>query len=362
MSGKRHVPPGIAIIIPSYNPDDRLYGTVRTLSERGAEHIIVVDDGSSPAYHRLFSEVAVLRGCELLCHTENRGKGAALKTAMAHCLSAYPNLRGVVTVDGDGHHRANDVISCAQKMKSSGQVILGQRGKRDRTLSKRGHFGNRMTSLAISLVCDFDIPDPLSGLRGIPARYIPLFLNTKGDAYDFETNMILDMKRHDVPFRTFPILGEYFADGSKSHYRPLRDSVKITAELLRFFGQQFKYLGSSLGCYAAEYVLFHLFLLYLPELGVTLSNYICRLFSGTVNFLINKHIVFGVKKNNSTTILKYIALVILVMMASTQLIVIFNRIFHTEANTAAKFIKIPVDVAMFFVGYFLQKKWVFKKK
>ncbi len=362
MSGKRSIPQGIAILIPSYNPDDRLYGMVRALSEREASPILVVNDGSHPAYDKLFAEVETVPNCILLLHETNKGKGAALKTAMAHCLEAYPDLRGVVTVDGDGHHRPEDVVACAQKLKTSGQVILGQRRRGDKTLSKRGRFGNRLTSLALNFVCDFDIPDPLSGLRGIPIRYLPAFLETKGDAYDFETNMILDLKRKNIPFRTFTILGEYFADGSKSHYRPFRDSVKITAELLRFFGQQFKYLGSSFGCYLVEYLLFGLLLGYLPGLGVRLSNYICRLLSGTANFLVNKTLVFGVKKNNALTIVKYIAVVLLVMLVSTQLIVIVNWIFHTEENTVAKFVKMPVDVVMFFAGYLLQKKWVFKKK
>lgn len=360
MSGKRSVPPGIALIIPSYNPDDRLYGIVRALAELEAEKIVVVNDGSNAIYNGLFFEVEKIDGVILLHHEANLGKGAAIKTGIRYYLENLEGLRGVITIDGDGHHRPEDVVACAQKLQASGQVILGQRGRKDRTLSKRGRFGNRLISMALSFVCDFDIPDPMTGLRGIPTRYLPTFLETKGNAYDFETNMILDLKRHGIPFRTFQIVGEYYADGSISHYRPLRDTAQISAELLRFFGQQFKYLGSSLACYTAEYILFHLFLSYLPMIGVTLSNYICRLFSGTANFLINKNVVFEMRKNNLRTIFKYIAVVFLVMLLSTELIVLINLIFHTEDNTVAKFIKIPVDTFMFFFGYYLQKKWVFR--
>jgi len=362
MSGKRSVPPGIALIIPSYNPDDRLYGTVKALSELEADVIVIVNDGSHAVYDSVFCDLAKMDGVILLRHETNQGKGAALKTAMRYCLASIAGLRGVIFVDGDGHHRPEDVVSCAQKLQASGQVILGQRGRKDRTLSRRGHLGNRLTSMAISCVCDFDIPDPLTGLRGIPVRYLPILLETKGDAYDFETNMILDFKRYGIPFRTFPIVGEYYADGSTSHYRPARDTLKIVAELLRFFRQQFKYLGSSMVCYLAEYILFRLFLAYLPVVGVTFSNYISRVLAGSANFLINKNIVFGVKKNHLRTILKYISVVLLVMLISTELIVLINLIFHTEKNTVAKFIKIPVDVLMFFFSYYLQKKWVFQDK
>ena len=362
MSGKRSVPPGIALVIPSYQPDDRLISCVLSLSELEADRIVVVDDGSGAPYQKIFAEIEEIPGCILLHHETNRGKGAALKTGMHYCIEQLPDLKGVITVDGDGHHRPEDVVSCAQKLQASGQVILGQRGRGDKTLSMRGRFGNRLTSLALAFVCDYDIPDPLSGLRGIPVRYLPNFLETKGEAYDFETNMILDLKRQNIPFRTFPIVGEFYADGSISHYRPLTDSVKIVGELLRFFGQQFKYVGSSVVCYVAEYVLFRMLLGYLPELGVTLSNYLCRLLAGSANFLINKNIVFGVKKNNPAVIVKYILVALFVMLVSTQMIVVINWIFHTEGNTAAKLVKIPVDIVMFFTGYFLQKKWVFKNK
>ncbi|MDY2907296.1 MAG: GtrA family protein, partial [Eubacteriales bacterium] len=80
---------------------------------------------------------------------------------------------------------------------------------------------------------------------------------------------------------------------------------------------------------------------------------------------INKKVVFRTKKKNITTAVRYLAVSVFVMLLSTELIVIINKLFLTEKNTVAKFVKLPVDFAMFFVSYFLQKKWVFaprKKK
>lgn len=100
-------------------------------------------------------------------------------------------------------------------------------------------------------------------------------------------------------------------------------------------------------------------------LGITLTNYICRAMAGSLNFFINKKVVFRTKKKNITTAVRYLAVSVFVMLLSTELIVIINKLFLTEKNTVAKFVKPPVDFAMFFVSYFLQKKWVFaprKKK
>ncbi len=359
MSGKKNMPENVTIIIPSYAPDDRLLSTVLGLIACGADDILIVNDGSGREYDHIFAEAGLLPGCTVLVHDRNLGKGAAIKTAMAYCVKNTPALKGIVTVDGDGHHKTSDIVSCAQRMVSSGKVILGIRDINDKTISPRGKYGNRITSFAISIVCGFKIQDPLTGLRGIPAKYLSVFIKTAGNAYDFETNMILDIKRNKIPFRKFDIICEYFPDGKKSHFRLFRDSMKIAVEIIKFFGQQFKYLLSSMVCYAFEYIIYRIMLGYLPVLGITLINYICRLLSGILNFVINKNIVFRTKKKNFLTALKYIVVVLFVMLLSTELIVVINNIFHTESNTVAKFIKPPVDFLMFFLGYFLQRKWVF---
>lgn len=365
MSGRNTMPENITVIIPSYCPDDRLLAIVQGLIAAGADDIAVINDGSGKEYEPVFDEVRRMPCCTVIEHASNRGKGAAIKSGMVFCLTERPASRGIVTVDGDGHHRVRDAVSCAHRMISSGRVIIGQRGRNDKTISPRGRYGNRITSFAISVVCGFNIPDPLSGLRGIPAKFLPVFLKTKGDRYDFETNMLLDLKRKSIPFRLFSITGEFFPDGKKSHFRLFRDSAGIFAEILRYFGQQFRYMLSSALCYSFEYIVYRILLGYLPVLGITLTNYICRAMAGSLNFFINKKVVFRTKKKNITTAVRYLAVSVFVMLLSTELIVIINKLFLTEKNTVAKFVKLPVDFAMFFVSYFLQKKWVFaprKKK
>lgn len=75
--------PTPVIILPSLDPDDALAGLVSALT---AFHIIIVDDGSSPAHAKLFDTLEILENCTVCRHGENKGKGAALKTAMRHVL------------------------------------------------------------------------------------------------------------------------------------------------------------------------------------------------------------------------------------------------------------------------------------
>ena len=67
------------ILIPAYQPGQQLPDLIRAL--RAAEPraaVVVVDDGSGPAYKDVFDGVRAL-GCHVISYARNRGKGFALK-------------------------------------------------------------------------------------------------------------------------------------------------------------------------------------------------------------------------------------------------------------------------------------------
>src|SRR3954452_13966070 len=93
-----------AVLIPAYRPSTALIDLVRDLSGRGSPAILVVDNGSGPDLRRIFEQAALLPNVQVLRHSVNRGKGAALKTGLDHALCQFPDLAGVVTADADGQH------------------------------------------------------------------------------------------------------------------------------------------------------------------------------------------------------------------------------------------------------------------
>ncbi|WP_240189780.1 glycosyltransferase [Bacillus sp. P14.5] len=48
-------------------------------------------------------------GVTVLEHERNQGKGAALKTGIAHAVERFPDTNGIITVDADGQHLPEDV-------------------------------------------------------------------------------------------------------------------------------------------------------------------------------------------------------------------------------------------------------------
>ena len=77
------------IVIPAYDPPATLSRYVRDLKREGFQSIVVVDDGSGADFLSVFDEISP--EAVVLRHDNNRGKGAALKTAFLWITRVSPS-------------------------------------------------------------------------------------------------------------------------------------------------------------------------------------------------------------------------------------------------------------------------------
>ncbi len=229
----------ITVIIPAYKPDRTLLDTVRALTEEGFSHILVVDDGGGADYRDLFREIEANPACTLLTHEVNRGKGAALKTAFHYVLDHCPQTVGVVTADADGQHLPRDIRRTAEVMAETGASVLGVRDFSESHVPPRSRAGNRITSFMFRLFFGMKISDTQTGLRAFPTEVLPVLLVAEGDRYEYETNMLYLMDRERLPIREVKISTVYIDENSSSHFRVVRDSLRI-------YGLQLRYLTGFL--------------------------------------------------------------------------------------------------------------------
>ena len=131
----------ISVIIPSLNPDDKLVSVVDSLVKKGFEDIIIVNDGSDSAHLWPFEKVGSYSQCTILTHEVNKGKGRGLKTAFEYCLKNRQGYDGVVTVDGDNQHRADDIYNCCEAMVKNDKVVLGVRRFDGEDVPFKSRFG-----------------------------------------------------------------------------------------------------------------------------------------------------------------------------------------------------------------------------
>lgn len=349
----------VAVILPSLNPTEKLMDVIRGLVEAGFENIILVNDGSDEEHLAPFQEAARLSQCHILTHPVNRGKGAALKTAFDYLLRERPGILGAVTVDGDGQHLPKDVFNCAREMLTDRAVILGSRDFSLPGVPPKSRMGNRITSFVFRFGCGIRLRDTQTGLRAVPAEHFPFMLTVRGDRYEYETNMLLEMKRADIPFREVGIETVYEGKNEGSHFRPFKDSLLI-------YGLILKYMASSIASFLIDIFLFwltHRLLFRLPGPVRTLvSTAVARVLSSFFNFNVNRRMVFSSREGYRRSLLKYYILCVLQLLVSAGLVSLVSYLFHQSGSAVVTFIKLVVDTVLFFVSFTIQREWVFKKR
>ena len=368
----------ISIILPSYKPDEKLGETIESFHDAGFEDIIVVDDGGGADYRHIFEAVEKLPYCTVLTHEVNRGKGAALKTALKYYWESRRGI-GVICADGDGQHLASDALNIAETMLCNYRteletVVLGVRDFSQPDVPARSRTGNKITSGVFRLLLGMKISDTQTGFRGIPTRYIPYMVCIKGERYEYETNMLMYLKRWGIPYEEVKITTVYLDDNKRSHFNPIKDSAKIYALIFKFVftGVFFKYIANSFGCYIIDFLIFFFTQKLFEAVGVEAASavalaYFCgRGGSSVVNFLINRKIFEGDK--NKRTAVKYFALVLVLLGMGTVLTSVMTMgvmsIFtvpEEATELASSIVKAVVDCSLFFISYNVQKNYVFRK-
>lgn len=220
---------GIVVLIPAYEPSDELPRLVRLLNE-SFSRIVIVNDGSTRGLE-YFDEVRPFVE-KILVHSANRGKGAAIKTALDYIGDA-----DVITVDADGQHLVPDIVRVAEAMKTHREgLTLGVRAF-DGKVPLRSRFGNWWTRLFFFLLTGLYVRDTQTGLRGIPASMIKRVRALPGERYEYEMVMLADAKRHPQRPLQIPIETVYIDNNSESHFSPLKDTIRIYSAL---FGHLFR--------------------------------------------------------------------------------------------------------------------------
>ena len=216
----------ISVVLPSLDPDEKLHLVIDGLLEYGFTDIILVNDGSKPENLHYFEEEAAAHPdvIHLLHHEVNKGKGAALKNAFNWFLRNRPEGAGVVTVDGDNQHHPADTKACALHMMETGRITLGCRDFNQADVPARSSFGNKTTSAIFKIFVGMTISDTQTGLRAIPREDLEFIAAIDGDRFEYETNMLLGMKREGIPFDEVKIRTVYIEENKSSHFHPIRDS------------------------------------------------------------------------------------------------------------------------------------------
>ena len=314
-------------LIPAYEPDERIIEITDELIERGFD-IVVVDDGSGRDCAELFEELS--QKATVLTHGSNMGKGAALKTGLRF-ISKYmaynesvltpsgsETILGrdaiIVTVDADGQHLPDDVLRVAEIAASRRDaLVLGSRALKN-DVPARSRFGNTVTRHVYSAATGVHIHDTQTGLRAFHRSMIPRLLEIEGDRYEYEINMLMQLAAEGVPIIEERIETVYEDNNRGSHFRTVRDSVRVYKEILKFS-------ASSLASFAIDYSMYALLLAATGAAGIAnsliISNIGARLVSAAANYTMNKKLVFKSRTGFARSAAQYFMLAAFILAGNT---------------------------------------------
>lgn len=333
----------MVVLIPAYEPDNKLVELVRRLRH---QQVVVVDDGSGPRYADIFATVRAL-GADLVTLTQNRGKGYALKEGFAHVRDRFPG-QDVVCADSDGQHTPEDIQSVADRVATSdAAMVLGARrftGK----VPARSRFGNSVTCTAYRLVTGRSLIDTQTGLRGYPARMLTWLGDVHGERFEYELRLLLQAAREGLRIEEIEISTIYLEGNASSHFRPLRDSLRVYGPLLAF-------AASSVLAFIIDVVVLLAFVALTGS--VVASAVVARLISATVNYGVNRYWVFGHGGNPTSRRVsapRYALLALGVFIANVSLLKALTGVL--DSLFVAKLI---TEVTLVAVSYTVQKYVVF---
>lgn len=344
------------IVIPFYRPAEKGFlHLIRQVCDRG--HIPVVVNDASPD--------ASLTPCGipdprmiLLHHERHRGRGAAIRTGLAHIrdhlLPSAPCDTAYVAVAATHSRFAVDdlerLLEAARQPDNQSRLIIGvHHPSRKRSLLSRAWNGS--VHLLFHALVHAHVPTDMTGLQVFSAAFLPQLPELEGDHADYDLRLLRFFSKQGDGFCEVVLQGES---------PPARKNRHIVLDTARLYQHLLRFTASSMFSFLLEYSLFCLlhYLLRnkLPLVGDLIASVAARIFGNGVNYTINCFFVFR-RKPGRNNILQFVGLTGLSIGLSTLALYLWKL-----TGLPVPVCKILADTSVFVVNYTVQKKLIFRKK
>jgi glycosyltransferase involved in cell wall biosynthesis len=221
----------LTVLMPVFNEQATLAEIIRRVRQVDVGltlELIVVDDGSSDGTNKILRtlEDSTVR---VIAHEKNQGKGAALRTGLAHA-----NGDIVVIQDADLEYDPEDWPALlAPILKGKASVVYGSRFTGQRKNMLPLHWaGNRLLSLVTNVLYSSTLSDMETCYKAFDRRVLK-DLTVVSNRFDFEPEITAKVLRRGYRIYEVPIsyAGREFDEGKKITWR---DGVGALRALVKF--------------------------------------------------------------------------------------------------------------------------------
>ncbi len=224
----------LSIIIPVFNEEKTIIELLKRVIEarlKGWEkEIIVVNDGSTDKTELLIEEfIKNHPNIVYLKHYQNKGKGAAIKTALSHISGDF-----VLIQDADLEYDPNDYQKLLDCVSEDFSVIYGSRNLNKKT--RRGYFlyflGGKLITGFCNLLFNSRLTDINTGYKLIRSDIIKS-LDLESDGFEFCEEVTAKILKRKIPIKEVAInyYPRTFKEGKKIR---LKDGIVALLTLLKF--------------------------------------------------------------------------------------------------------------------------------
>jgi glycosyltransferase involved in cell wall biosynthesis len=235
----------LAVLVPVYNEEHLVYASLQRLEVlETSDHlerieVIVVDDcstdRSSDALERFRIERTGRHGSKVywtfVRHATNRGKGQAIRTALAHATCDI-----TVIHDADLEYHPRDLLRIVEVFQHEhADVVYGSRfagGAVRRALLFRHELGNKFLTFLSNLVTNLNLSDMETCYKAVRTpllKSIPLVSND----FRIEPELTIKLAKRQARIFEVPISysGRSYAEGKKINWR---DGLRALLAIVRF--------------------------------------------------------------------------------------------------------------------------------
>lgn len=213
----------ISILIPVYNEVHflpQILSRVEAVDFCGLEtEIVIVDDGSTDGSRDLLETLESSGQYRIVYHDKNRGKGAALRTAIKHATGDI-----IAIQDADLEYDPKDYPDLIRLIvEGRADVVYGSRlsaGKPVRAFNVWHYFGNRFLTLLTNILYNTTLTDMETCYKAFRADVIKN-VTIRSNRFDFEPEITAKVLKQGCRLYEAPIsyFGRNFDEGKKITWR-----------------------------------------------------------------------------------------------------------------------------------------------
>jgi glycosyltransferase involved in cell wall biosynthesis len=225
----------LSVIMPVYNEArtiSEMVERVRRASVNLAHELIVVDDASTDATPEVLQKIAADHDGEvrLFSHPSNRGKGAAIRTGIAHARGQI-----ILIQDADLEYDPRDYPMLLEPIfEDQADVVFGNRfhGGPHRVLYFWHYAANRFLTLLTNVLTGLNLSDMEVGYKVFRADVLKRII-LKSNRFGFEPEITVKIAKlgcrvYEVPIRYY---GRTYAEGKKITWR---DGLAALGHIIRY--------------------------------------------------------------------------------------------------------------------------------